>query len=190
MTATSITLALLWPAMGRSIFDGPGSFYSRQPEWHRNVGEYIGTAPFVVGAIVLLVQLRQKQFARSLFFAIGGCLPVIAIITWFVFIPAAVEYAQRTDFDSELWRGSQSMPGYEPIRIRMVDDLLDEFDLHGMSPSEIVNLLGPSDGGEMWDASYVYWLGPERGLFSIDSEWLLIELDSKSRVSSVRIVRD
>jgi hypothetical protein len=25
---------------------------------------------------------------------------------------------------------------------------------------------------------YVYWLGPERGLFSIDSEWLVVKLQN------------
>jgi hypothetical protein len=33
-------------------------------------------------------------------------------------------------------------------------------------------------------------LGPERGLLRMDSEWLVLRLDSARRVSAYRIVRD
>jgi hypothetical protein len=36
----------------------------------------------------------------------------------------------------------------------------------------------------------VYWLGPERGPFGIDSEWLCVRLDSHDRVVSSVILKD
>lgn len=36
----------------------------------------------------------------------------------------------------------------------------------------------------------VYLLGPEGGLFPIDNEWLLIDLDQQERVSGYRVVSD
>ncbi len=36
----------------------------------------------------------------------------------------------------------------------------------------------------------VYWLGPERGLIRIDSEWLVLRLDEGGVVREFRIVRD
>lgn len=63
-------------------------------------------------------------------------------------------------------------------RTRIVDDFLNDYELDGMSKKEVIDLLGKSDN----DAGYfnaenrlVYYLGPERGLISIDSEWLIID---------------
>lgn len=39
-----------------------------------------------------------------------------------------------------------------------------------------------------WDL--VYWLGPERGFLSIDSEWLVVKLDQNEVVTDFKIVRD
>ena len=36
----------------------------------------------------------------------------------------------------------------------------------------------------------VYWLGPERGFMSIDSEWLTLNFDQAGKVRDVDIVRD
>lgn len=40
------------------------------------------------------------------------------------------------------------------------------------------------------DWKFVYWLGPERGLMSIDSEWLVIRMGPDEHVADCRIVRD
>ena len=56
-------------------------------------------------------------------------------------------------------------------RTKIVDDLLEKHELMGMSRENIERLLGDED-----DADVVYYyLGPERGFISIDSEWLVIE---------------
>ena len=63
-------------------------------------------------------------------------------------------------------------------RTRIVDDLLANHELVGMTGEEVLALLGDCDNesGYFQQADrLVYWLGPERGLMSIDSEWLILD---------------
>ena len=56
-------------------------------------------------------------------------------------------------------------------RTRIVDDFIDSYGVLGMSREQIEALLGD----EPDEDTVYYYLGPERGLISIDSEWLVIE---------------
>ncbi len=63
-------------------------------------------------------------------------------------------------------------------RTRIVDDLLTEHTLVGMREEEITELLGMHNNDYGYFNApdrYVYYMGPERGFFSIDSEWLILE---------------
>jgi hypothetical protein len=65
--------------------------------------------------------------------------------------------------------------------------------LPGKSRAEIEALLGPSlDTGYFKGngRDLIYILGPEGGLFGIDSEWLLIWLDKAGRYDHSEIARD
>lgn len=60
-----------------------------------------------------------------------------------------------------------------------------------MSRPAIVALLGPADSISYFaDYDMVYWLGPERSYVSVDSEWLVLKLDSLGRVAEHRLVTD
>tara|TARA_R110002072_G_C7729652_1_gene515643 strand:- start:310 stop:699 length:390 start_codon:yes stop_codon:yes gene_type:complete len=99
-----------------------------------------------------------------------------------------LEYFRRRPFDSEVWRVP---PGWKEDRLRMVDDLLDKKLLVGMTRPEVDALLGPeteTSKFNSWDL--VYWLGMERGILAIDSEWLVVRFDTKGKVSDFKIVRD
>jgi hypothetical protein len=73
----------------------------------------------------------------------------------------------------------------------MVDDLIAKRRLDNLTRDEISTLLGPGDKTSKWkDWDLIYWLGPERGLIRIDSEWLGIRFDKAGRVADYRIVRD
>lgn len=66
-------------------------------------------------------------------------------------------------------------------RTAIIDDLLETHELKGMTAQEVVDLLGPHDniaGYFVQEDRYVYYLGPERGWMSIDSEWLLIDFEN------------
>ena len=93
----------------------------------------------------------------------------------------------QTRFDSNVWK---SMPSNDPGRLAMVDDLLAKYRLVGMTQSEIDGMLGiPPQTPYFQDYDYVYWLGPERGVISIDSEWLCIAFDKGVAVEA-RLMRD
>jgi hypothetical protein len=63
--------------------------------------------------------------------------------------------------------------------------------LQGKTRRQVIELLGkPSDDGYFRDWHLVYWIGPERGFMSIDSEWLVLRLGRDDRVVECRIVRD
>jgi hypothetical protein len=94
-------------------------------------------------------------------------------------------------FDSTTWKASLAQENDNPIRLRMVDSLLRQHTLKGMDREQIVSLLGtPPLTRYFKEYTFVYWLGPERGFMSIDSEWLLIRLDENNRVTEARLARD
>jgi hypothetical protein len=80
----------------------------------------------------------------------------------------------KQPFESEAWKTASDQ---HVLKIRMVDDLIENYDLDGQSREFIDELLGPARSGFLGNCDYVYWLGPERGVISIDSEWLCINFD-------------
>jgi hypothetical protein len=73
----------------------------------------------------------------------------------------------------------------------MADWLVGSGTLRGKTRQDVITLLGePSDEGYFRKWDLVYWLGPERGYFSIDSEWLVLRLGRDDRVIECRIDRD
>jgi hypothetical protein len=96
------------------------------------------------------------------------------------------------EFDQQLWRdyADLNQTGRYP-RLEMADRFLAMGGLGGQSRAEIVDMLGePPDTKYFRDWDLVYWLGPERGFMSIDSEWLVFRLDTRGRVVDYRVVRD
>jgi len=64
---------------------------------------------------------------------------------------------------------------YPEKRAKMTSDLLDNYELVGMTETEVVNLLG-QNRYFVEDNRFVYYLGNERTF--IDSEWLLIDFEN------------
>jgi hypothetical protein len=94
-------------------------------------------------------------------------------------------------FDSSGWQDSTLAFGPLAVRGCMVDDLLSKHRLRGQSRASVVALLGePLPTNYFRDYDLVYWLGPERSLISIDSEWLVMRFDASNRVKEVRLVTD
>ena len=87
-------------------------------------------------------------------------------------ILAGFFYQSSHTFTTEKWERNPEE------RTRIVDDLLSNHELVGMTEEEIVSLLGSdnNDYGYFNEPNrYVYYLGTERGLISIDSEWLILD---------------
>lgn len=89
------------------------------------------------------------------------------------------------------WHDTAKVNGPLSIRGCMVDDLLATSDFHGRPRADIVRFLGdPPKTGYFREYDLVYWLGPERGFMSIDSEWLVFRVDTTQRVVEYRLVTD
>ena len=100
-------------------------------------------------------------------------------------------YLPIRPFNSEGWRQSRGEDTLTPVRLQMIEWLIRSRQLDGLTRSEVVALLGPADDTSYfreWDM--VYWLGPNRGLFRIDSDWLVIRYGPNGRVSDYRVVSD
>jgi hypothetical protein len=113
--------------------------------------------------------------------AIGS--PILRIVEGFL---------HRARFDSISWKAN-ALDGNPmwPTRLRMVDDLMERHLLDGRSREEVESLLGPGPHTPLfpdWDVAYR--LGPERSFYRIDSEWLVIRLDSSGRVKEYRLTVD
>jgi len=103
----------------------------------------------------------------------------------------ANEYMHREPFDSRVWQDPKQVEGDDPVRLRMVDDLVRSKRLDYLRRADVEALLGNPPATEYFrDHDLVYWLGPERGRMSIDSEWLAIDFDKNGIVRSYQIVHD
>ena len=144
--------------------------------------------PLVFLGIIFIRDIWKGNFARSISFFLGL---YISFIGYMFFVPAVSDYAKRRDFDSVSWKNEAIVNELEnPIRLSMLDDLLKKHELVGMTRNQIDELLGvPKPTGYFNDYDYVYWLGPERGFISIDSEWLGVKF-TNNIVSEAKILRD
>ena len=90
---------------------------------------------------------------------------------------------------SSQWK-AENLEGARGIRVHMVDDLLHRHTLVGMPRAQVDDLLGVPPRTEYFhESEYVYWLGLERGLFAIDSEWLALKFKDDV-VLEAAVVRD
>ncbi len=94
-------------------------------------------------------------------------------------------------FEQKVWLAEVESRERDPMRLRMVDDLLKNHDITGLTRQEVETLLGPpTQTSYFYSWDMVYWLGPERGGIRIDSEWLAIKLDPAGVVTHRQLVRD
>src|SRR5262245_45306517 len=102
------------------------------------------------------------------------------------------EIPRSLAFDEASWRqGQTAVTNQNAPRLPSADGLLASGILNGKPKEEVLNILGPvTDTNKFADHGLVYWLGPERGFISIDSEWLVIDFDSSGRVSKATLVQD
>lgn len=140
--------------------------------------------------------MKNKYIKKALSIIAIVLALIAAIYLWifsyiFFLNPAITDYSQRIHFDSIIWQDPKSERAWDnPVRLRMVNDLLKKHPLVGMSKIQVNKLLGiPKQTGYFRGYDYVYWLGPERGFISIDSEWLGIKFKDNN-VIEARILRD
>lgn len=88
-------------------------------------------------------------------------------------------------FTTEKWLAAPENRG------KLVNDLLKDHPLIGTDTDAVFALLGeempvPHESGKTF---YYYYLGPERGLISIDSEWMALTVED-GLVTDIQFVTD
>ncbi|MGG3927064.1 outer membrane protein assembly factor BamE [Metabacillus fastidiosus] len=126
------------------------------------------------------LKIEREVKTKLKVITILGSLPLLICITMLT----VNEY--KSMFTTEKWLNNISG------RVYMVDDLLNDYDLNGKTKKEVTNLLGTPTETEYFktENNIVYYLGDERGLISIDSEWLVIEFDDSEKVKKCMVVTD
>ena len=106
--------------------------------------------------------------ALPIYYIAFGILVVVAL----AIIIASVVYHQNHTFSTPKWLNNPEK------RTAIVDNLLEQHKLVGMAEADVIALLGEPNNNYGYfnaDNRYVYYMGAERGLISIDSEWLILD---------------
>jgi len=158
--------------------------FGEQPSWSLTLRSAVGAVPWLVGAGICVFAIVRRRWVPPVAFVASQVLCMAAFLA-VIFVPPVVkDYASRTPFDSVRWK-AENRRGAEGTRVRMVDDLLRRHQLVGMQRAQLEQLLGvPPSTPYFSEYDYVYWLGPERGAFSIDSEWLVVRCQEGVVVSA------
>jgi hypothetical protein len=99
--------------------------------------------------------------------------------------------AVKTAFDPAVWADEAKVYAAPYPRNQMVADLRQRVLVPGLSRAEVLALLGPATDTEYFaEHGLVYWLGPETGAVSVDSQWLLIDFDVEGRLQSTEVRSD
>jgi hypothetical protein len=178
-----------WLAVAAWLMGRDRIIFDEQSDWIRVLKTAIDAIPWLIGAALLVLALLRRRWVPLIAFAGAQFLGVGLLLGLLFGTPVVKDYASRTTFDSASWK-AENRRGAEGVRVRMVDDLLRTHKLVGMSRGQLEGLLGVPPATEHFrEYDYVYWLGPERGLFSIDSEWLVVRC-GQGVVVSAQVVTD
>jgi hypothetical protein len=110
---------------------------------------------------------------------------------------AAANRPKPRPFDANAWRGvDPNNESDRETRGSMVDDLMEQKLLDGLTAAEVEELLGSSmpdsrrKSAGMDDESWqlCYHLGPTRDMLPIDEEFLMIRLDADGKVVTYRVI--
>lgn len=189
-TALCGWLVANWLDVASSVF-GLAVSYDTRPTWLRLLMTAVTWLPLATLAVLIVVRVVKGQAARPLAFAAGAATAYLLAVGTLILGPSVDEYRNRRVFDPSAWKHNDRRDVDWPARLTMVNDLLARYPLRGLGRDSVEQLLGPRDATDYFhDWDLVYWLGPERGLFRIDSEWLVVRFGSDGRVSDYRVVRD
>ena len=181
---------LFWYDIANGVFH-LGVIYDTRPLWLRVGMRVFAWLPLVGLAAVIAGRIRRGAGYRPLAFMAGLAATYCVTVASLFAGPVIDDYRHEGSFDGAAWLRNDKRDAMWPARLTMVDDLLERGLLAGATRDSVARLLGHADQTEYFnDWDRVYWLGPERGLIRIDSEWLVIKFGADGRVSEARLVRD
>lgn len=167
-TATGIFWSHAFEALTGKIFN-----FNSQTGLQRLVRGIIASMPWIGLLAYIIFGILIRKWKPPVFYSLGAVLPCLLLVFSLFAYPVFKDYSSRIPFDSAVWKADETRN--TGIRVKMVDNLLKTRQIIGARKVEIDSLLGvPQSTGYSKDYEYVYWLGPERGFISIDSEWLCL----------------
>jgi hypothetical protein len=174
----------------------PYGSFDEQPAWLKGLSHLVAWLPWIAFAIVLVLRFAKGPIIHVVFYFLGAVTPIAVIIGWLFLGTACANLVHRQKFDPELWRKQDTIEhdAFWPPRLCMVDDLISSRALDDLTEHEVVQLLGPPHdksfpfGSTRCDIHY--YLGPERGFYRIDSEWLFITFGHDGKVNRYWLYRD
>ncbi len=179
-----------WMEMVRALLGKPFLDFDHQPESFKFLNKLCGYLLWIILGILFVRGIIKKSLVVPISVGLGFLLSYVGLLAYLFGGPVVKDYTNRIPFDSAKWRNEEQVNSKNPVRIRMVDDLLSKHDLVGKTKENLIALLGtPPQTGYFSNYDFVYWLGPERGFMAIDSEWLVIKFEN-NKVIEAKVVRD
>lgn len=179
-----VSIASLLTGQTREAF-----VFDRMPPWLHSLHSAVGYGPWLIALGFLIFAFVRKRPLPFLAFLAGIIGSAIILFASLIIEPWVADIATREPFDAAAWK-AENGPRPQGRRTRMVDDLLRKHQLVNMTRGQIDGLLGvPPPTTYFQNFDYVYWLGDSRGLFPIDSEWLVLKFE-REIVTEARIVED
>lgn len=117
---------------------------------------------------------------------------LILFVSIYIYVFYFEDPVNHMEFDPTIWKETPAEHSLDSVRLRMVDDFLNQHDVIGMPKTKIIDLLGDSDNTSYFkNYDLVYCLGQEtESYFGIDSKWLVFEIDELNKISSFQFVTD
>jgi hypothetical protein len=174
----------------------PYTAFDQQPGWLKGLKRLVGWLPWIAFAIVLVFRFVKGRHVRAGFYFIGTSTPTVLLIGWLLFGVSVADLYHRQEFNAEVWQNQEKIEHdiMWPPRLCMVDHLMSSGQLDGLTSNHVIHLLGPpSDESFPYGAKSCdihYYLGPERGFFRVDSEWLFITFGDDGKVDRYWLYRD
>jgi hypothetical protein len=95
------------------------------------------------------------------------------------------------EFDHAKWVDEDNASKAPYPRQQMISSLTKTKLKPGVLMKDVTVMLGESTKtNKFTNHGLVYWIGPEKGQISIDSQWLVIDFDSDQRLKSFDIITD
>ena len=162
---------------------------------------YARSVLFFVGLVALSHLYTMIAFIRAKWnkkemhpiIAIGPAISLTLMIIWNIkpYIPTFLPSGSYLrPFNSELWIADDSTIAREGITVRqkMLGDVVDNI-LPGKSRNEILRLLGLSSDDSL-QPTLRFYLGPARGVFFREVEWLKVYLDHSGHFTNYEVFRE
>ncbi len=130
--------------------------------------------------------LTIKEFLRILSYSLVALVSV-SLLVFLLLINTMGNHFVEKEFSSSIWKADKES------RIEMIDDLVSKKIIDDLPVWQTITLLGmPEEDCYFYQSGHdmLYYLGPERSYFSIDSEFLLIWLNDDNFVEKYEIVLD